>query len=57
MLVSFKDGGTSKLFNPSIMVILLVKATITWESLPLKCHTTVHKEIDTYNEKKLQKSN
>ena len=36
MLVSFKDGGNSKLFNPSIMVILLVKVTITWESLPLK---------------------
>ena len=25
MLVSFKDGGTSKLFNPSVMVNLLVK--------------------------------
>ena len=25
MLVSFKDGGTSKLFNPSIMVNLLIK--------------------------------
>ena len=37
MVVSFKDGGTSKLFNPSIMVILLVKVIITWESLSFKC--------------------
>ena len=37
MLVSFKDGrGTGKRFNPAIMVKLLVKVTITWESLPLK---------------------